>query len=232
MSWIIAPKWSMTFKMCCVQLRLKTSRATWSEGDPWTRPCNPEKNWVRGPYFANFRIQEPGTCRVRNGVVFSWHGYFVWSGAKFDCEMIHEIYTNELMTHLQQPRTWNGPDTGLVRSVSGKSGINWIPPGQGKFHQDILQQQKTKIWQGGPGSFRVSVVRFSQNGAVKKHALLLIKILFFHYPTPVALQSLKHTEKWKWSNALWEDQNTFSRLEAAGIVVNAYAYGPHEVCFC
>ena len=59
-----------------VSLKLKTSRATQSVGDPWTRPCNPEKIWATGQYFALIRGWfSPGSSKrvqVGNRLVFSF----------------------------------------------------------------------------------------------------------------------------------------------------------------
>ena len=63
---------------------------------------------------------------------------------------------------------WNGTLTHLLSTVLTPIqfgqywiylGLKWIPPGRGKFHQNILQLgRKVKIWRGGPGSAVSSLV--------------------------------------------------------------------------
>ena len=63
--------------------------------------------------------------------------------------------TKDMIQNYQQTRTYKGPDTGPVWSISGISVLQWMPPGRERFHQDILQSGlKIKIWWGDPDLVR------------------------------------------------------------------------------
>ena len=82
---------------------IEDERGTRTVGDPRTRPCNPNKIWVMGLYFA-LRSGFQETDRVRNGVLLFDAGILLQSGLKFDSiEMIYisiiHQRINEMMTN-------------------------------------------------------------------------------------------------------------------------------------